>query len=47
MLWEVDGGFTSENIIDAVRIGADIVVSGRGVFSENKLAENIRKMKIN
>ncbi len=47
VLWEVDGGFTSENIIDAVRIGADIVVSGRGVFSENKLAENIRKMKIN
>jgi ribulose-phosphate 3-epimerase len=45
ILWEVDGGFTSENIIDAVRVGADIVVSGRGVFRENKVAENIRNMK--
>ncbi len=43
--WEVDGGFTAENIKDAVRIGADIVVSGRGVFRENKIAENIRQMK--
>ena len=45
VLWEVDGGFTAENIKDAVRVGADIVVSGRGVFRENKIAENIRQMK--
>jgi ribulose-phosphate 3-epimerase len=43
--WEVDGGFTAENISDAVRIGADIVVSGRGVFRDNKITENINKMK--
>lgn len=45
ILWEVDGGFTPENITDAIRIGADIVVSGRGVFRDNKYLENIKKMK--
>lgn len=43
--WEVDGGFTSENIADANRVGADIVVSGRGVFRENRISENIKNMK--
>ncbi len=43
--WEVDGGFTAENIADANRVGADIVVSGRGVFRENRISENIKKMK--
>ena len=45
ILWEVDGGFTPENILDAVRVGANIVVSGRGVFRDNKYFENIKKMK--
>jgi ribulose-phosphate 3-epimerase len=45
ILWEVDGGFTSDNIDDALRVNADIVVSGRGVFRDNQFAENIRKMK--
>lgn len=43
--WEVDGGFTAENIQDALKAGADIVVSGRGVFRENRIAENIKRMK--
>ena len=45
IIWEVDGGFNAENIQDAVKAGADIVVSGRGVFRENKYFENIKKMK--
>ena len=43
--WEVDGGFTEENILDAKRANADIVVSGRGVFKNNQYFENIKKMK--
>lgn len=43
--WEVDGGFTAENIQDAEKAGADIIVSGRGVFRDNKYFENIKKMK--
>jgi pentose-5-phosphate-3-epimerase len=43
--WEVDGGFTEENILDAKRVNADIVVSGRGVFKNNQYFENIKKLK--
>ncbi len=43
--WEVDGGFTAETISDAKRAGADIVVSGRGVFSDNQILLNIRSLK--
>ncbi len=45
IIWEVDGGFDAENIQDAIKAGADIVVSGRGVFRDNKYFENIKKMK--
>ena len=45
VLWEVDGGFTAENISDAVVVGADIVVSGRGVFLEGSIEKNINEMK--
>ena len=45
ILWEVDGGFTPENIGDAIKVGADIVVSGRGVFKDGRYFENIKKMK--
>ena len=45
VLWEVDGGFTAENISDAAAVGADIVVSGRGVFMEGAIEKNINKMK--
>ena len=43
--WSVDGGITTDNIQDAIHAGADIVVSGRGVFSNGQMLENIRKMK--
>jgi ribulose-phosphate 3-epimerase len=45
ILWEVDGGFSAENIEDALSAGADIVVSGRGVFAQGAVVENIKTMK--
>jgi ribulose-phosphate 3-epimerase len=45
ILWEVDGGFGSENILDAARVDVDIVVAGRGIFKDNRFLENIRRMK--
>ncbi len=46
LVCEVDGGFTPENTGDAVVVGSDIVVSGRGIFMNGKIEENIRKMKM-
>jgi ribulose-phosphate 3-epimerase len=43
--WEVDGGFVFENIIDAKRAGADIIVCGRGVFANNQINSNINKLR--
>lgn len=43
--WEVDGGFTSENITDAKNSGADIVVSGRGIFNDQPISENVCLLK--
>ena len=43
--WEVDGGFTAETILDAKRAGADIIVSGRGIFMDNQILLNMKKMK--
>lgn len=45
ILWEVDGGFSIDNISDALEAGADIVVSGRGVFRDGEISNNIQKMK--
>jgi ribulose-phosphate 3-epimerase len=42
--WEVDGGFTLDNIIDAKRSGANIVVAGRGVFVDNQIRLNMKKL---
>ncbi|MGV8026278.1 MAG: ribulose-phosphate 3-epimerase [Anaerolineaceae bacterium] len=45
LICEVDGGFTPENVHDAIAVGADIVVSGRGVFLNGDLEKNIRMLK--
>ncbi len=47
LVCEVDGGFTPENIADAVAVGADIVVSGRGIFDDDEIEESICTMKGN
>ncbi|MEJ5287113.1 MAG: Ribulose-phosphate 3-epimerase [Candidatus Kapaibacterium sp.] len=44
VLIEVDGGIKIENVQDAVRAGADMIVSGSGLFNGN-IAENIRRMR--
>jgi len=45
ILWEVDGGFSSNNIEDAKAVGADIVVVGRGVFGDGNIGKNIKELK--
>lgn len=45
IIWEVDGGFTKNNISDAKNAGADIVVSGRGIFNDRPIIENIQSLK--
>jgi len=43
--WQVDGGFSDKNICDAKSAGADIVVSGRGVFLNGEIRKNVLKMR--
>ncbi|HHY87739.1 MAG TPA: ribulose-phosphate 3-epimerase [Chloroflexi bacterium] len=42
--WQVDGGITAANAAEVIRAGADILVSGRGVF-HGDIRENIRAIK--
>lgn len=41
---EVDGNITSKNIREVTRAGADIVVSGGGIFNEEDVKENILRL---
>lgn len=43
--WEVDGGINEKNIIEVKEAGADIIVSGRGVFNNNQVKENMRVLR--
>jgi ribulose-phosphate 3-epimerase len=43
---EVDGGIKTDNVIDVVNAGANIIVSGSGLFAGD-LKENIRLMREN
>ena len=43
--WDVDGGITAQNIQMVVKAGADVAVSGRGVFQNGGIRENIQQMK--
>jgi ribulose-phosphate 3-epimerase len=43
--WEVDGGFVLDNILDAKRAGADIIVAGRGVFADNLIQLNLKRLR--
>ena len=42
---EVDGGVDLENVADAVRAGAEIIVAGTSVFRTPDPAEAVRKMR--
>jgi ribulose-phosphate 3-epimerase len=41
----VDGGVTASNAGEIIQAGADILVSGRGIFQDGKFAENIRRLR--
>jgi ribulose-phosphate 3-epimerase len=43
--WMVDGGITLENAGEAACAGADILVSGRGIFGAGALHESIQRLK--
>lgn len=45
VLCEVDGGFSPENVLDAIHAGADIIVAGRGIFGDSEIENNLRAMK--
>lgn len=44
---EVDGGIKPENVGDAVRAGANVFVSGSGIFGASSYAEAIAEMRRN
>lgn len=43
--WVVDGGVNLQNIQEVWLAGADVIVSGRTVFNQGKIKENIQAMK--
>jgi ribulose-phosphate 3-epimerase len=43
--WAVDGGITADNVRQVVSAGADVVISGRGVFQNGRIRENLQRMK--
>jgi ribulose-phosphate 3-epimerase len=42
---EVDGGIKADNIERVVRAGAEVIVSGSGIFRTPNYAETIRQMR--
>lgn len=42
---EVDGGIAPDNVADAVRAGAEIIVAGTSVFRTSNPAEAVRRMR--
>ncbi len=45
VLVEVDGGIKADNIDRVVRAGAEVIVSGSGIFKTPNYAETIRQMR--
>ncbi|MBI1995263.1 MAG: ribulose-phosphate 3-epimerase [Deltaproteobacteria bacterium] len=45
VLVEVDGGIKADNIERVVRAGAEVIVSGSGIFKTPNYAETIRQMR--
>ncbi len=44
-LIEVDGGVQTDTVADLVAAGADVLVSGSGIFGKGDLAANVRRLK--
>lgn len=47
LMIEVDGGIDSSNISEVVNSGANVIVAGSSVFKEEKISENIKKLREN
>ena len=45
VLIQVDGGVHLNTLGDLVAAGADVFVSGSGIFNDKPLAENVRRLK--
>lgn len=45
VLIQVDGGVQLDTIDEIVAAGADVLVSGSGIFNDGSIAENVRKLK--
>ena len=44
-LIEVDGGINLDNVAEVAKAGADVLVSGSGIFKTDSYAETIREMR--
>jgi ribulose-phosphate 3-epimerase len=45
VLIQVDGGVQVDTVRDLVAAGADVLVSGSGIFNERPVAENVRRLR--
>jgi ribulose-phosphate 3-epimerase len=45
VLIQVDGGVSFDTVGDIVAAGADVLVSGSGIFNDKPLVENVRRLK--
>ena len=45
VLIEVDGGVSTDTVGDIVAAGADVLVSGSGIFGGGDLAGNVRRLR--
>ncbi len=45
LLFEVDGGITLANYQQVIKAGADILVSGRGIFSNDRFEDTIEQFR--
>lgn len=45
LLIQVDGGVDRSNVQDVINAGANVIVAGSAVFSDGKLAENIKALR--
>jgi ribulose-phosphate 3-epimerase len=45
VLIQVDGGVATDTVGDIAAAGADVLVSGSGLFNDRPVAENLRRLR--